>query len=158
MRSKNSYKSSSHSLRLWHKRMKKENIEKYYIMQYERFKKVGNYKFITENGEKVRNKLEKDVADLLKKLGFDYKYEPLVRVGKNYFFPDFLINDNTIIECTAWRGFDKAIKLKNKIKYLKKKYTVFVVIPKALKRYYEILNQYLLFGIDDLRQVLHKSE
>jgi len=143
-------------LKSWHKKMKKEDPEKYHIIQYERFKKVGNYKFITENKEKVRNELEKEIANLLKRLGFDYKYEPLVKAGNKYFFPDFLINDNIIIECTAWRGFDKAIKLKKKIKFLKKKYKVFVVIPKPLKRYYEILNHHLLLGIDDLKQILKK--
>ena len=155
MRSKNNY--DSECLRLWHKKMKKENIEKYYIMQYERFKKIGVYKFITENGEKVRNKLEKEVADLLKSMNFNYKYEPLVKAGSKYFFPDFLIDNNIIIECTEWRGFDKAIKLKNKIEFLKEEYEVFVVIPKPLKRYYEILNNHLLLGMDDLKQILQKS-
>lgn len=154
MRSKNSYEHNAGSLRLWHKKMKKENAEKYYLMQYERFKKVGRYKFITINGEKVRNKLEKETADLFKDLKIDYKYEPLVKSGGKYFFPDFLINKNVIIECTEWRGFDKAIKLKDKIKHLKKKYKVYVVIPKALKRYYGILNSYLLLGIDDLKEKL----
>lgn len=54
----------------------------------EKFKKIAGYKFITENGEKVRNNFEKEVADLLKKLGLDYKYESLVKVGNRYFFPD----------------------------------------------------------------------
>lgn len=157
MRSKNSYEHNAGSLRLWHKKMKKENPEKYYIMQYERFKKVGRYKFTTENGEKVRNKLEKDTADILKNLKINYKYESLVKSGGKYFFPDFLIRNNIIIECTEWRGFDKAIKLKNKIQQLKKKYRVYVLIPKALKRYYEILNEYLLLGLDDLKQMLEKS-
>ena len=96
MRSKNSYE----HIKLWHKRMKKENPEKYYQMQYEKFKKIGGYKFLTLDGKKVRNQFEKDVADLLKGLGLDYKYEPLVYVGKKYFFPDFLINDKIILECT----------------------------------------------------------
>ncbi len=152
MRSKNNY--DSECLRLWHEKMKKENIEKYHIMQYERFKKIGGYKFITENGEKVRNKLEKETADLLRSLKINYKYEPLVKAKGKYFFPDFLIDNNVIIECTEWRGFDKAIKLKNKIEFLKKEYKVFVVVPKPLKRYYEILNQHLLLGIDDLRKTL----
>ncbi|MDD5192734.1 MAG: hypothetical protein PHH54_07300 [Candidatus Nanoarchaeia archaeon] len=152
MRSKNSY--DSERLRLWHKKMKKENIEKYHIMQYERFKKVGGYKFTTINGEKVRNELEKETADLLKSLKINYKYEPLVKADGKYFFPDFLIDNNIIIECTEWRGFDKAIKLKDKIAHLKSDYKVFVLVPKPLKRYYEILNQYLLLGIDDLRKTL----
>ena len=149
-RASNNYK----SIKLWHKRMKKEEPEKYHLMQYEKFKKIGGYKFITENKEKVRNLLEKEVADILRKLGLKYKYEALVRVGNKYFFPDFLIDENVIIECTAWRGSDKAIKLKDKINYLKKEYDVYVVIPKALKRYYEILNKYLVLGTDELVKIL----
>ena len=150
-------KASSKYMKLWHKKMKKENPKKYYLMQYEKFKKVAGYKFITKNKEKVRNQFEKDVADLLKKLKINYVYEPLVKIDDRYFFPDFLIDNKVIIECTAWRGLDKAIKLKEKIKFLGRDYKIFVVIPKALKRYYEILNQYLLLGIEDLKQVLEKS-
>jgi len=154
---KKCHEGSSRFMRLWHKKMKKENQEKYYTMQYEKFKKIGGYKFITENKEKVRNRFEKEIADVLNMLKINYEYEPLIKIENNYFFPDFLINNNVIIECTEWRGFDKAIKLKNKIKFLKKRYKVFVVIPKPLKRYYEILNHHLLFGIEDLKQTLQKS-
>ncbi|MFA7708212.1 MAG: hypothetical protein WCX73_04645 [Candidatus Pacearchaeota archaeon] len=150
-------KASSKYMKFLHEKMKKENPEKYHIAQYEKFKKIGGYKFITINGEKVRNNLEKDTADLLNNLKIEYKYEPLVKSGGKYFFPDFLINNELIIECTEWRGFDKAIKLRDKIKHLKKKYRVYVVIPKALKRYYGILNSYLLLGLDDLKQILQKS-
>lgn len=147
-------KKGSEGIRLWHKDMKENNSKKYYSMQYEKFKKVGGYKFITENGEKVRNKFEKETADLLRSLKINYKYEPLVKIGDKCFFPDFLIDKNIIIECTEWRGSDKAIKLRDKIEYLKRQYEVFVLIPKPLKRYYEILNQHLLLGMDDLRKTL----
>ncbi|MBS3075725.1 hypothetical protein J4429_04670 [Candidatus Pacearchaeota archaeon] len=143
-------KGGSENLKLWHANMKKKNPEEYYILQYERFKKVGNYKFQTKNGEKVRNKLEKEIANLLKELKIEYKYEALVKISNHYFFPDFLIDDKIIIECTEWRGFDKAIKLKNKIQFLEKKYKVYVVIPKALNRYYEILNNCLVLGTENL--------
>lgn len=86
-----------------------------------------------------------------------YKYEPLVKIGNRYFFPDFLINNKIIVECTEWRGFDKAIKLKSKIEFLKKEYKVFVVIPKSLKRYYEILNRHLLLGTEALINELNMS-
>ena len=144
-------------MKLWHKNMKKNYPKKYHLMQYEKFKKIGGYKFKTENNEKVRNLFEKDVADILKHLGFNYKYEPLVRIGDRFFFPDFLVNDKIIIECTEWRGKEKAIKLKEKLKFLNKEYKVYVLIPKALKRYYEILNHQLLLGTDDLVNVLKKS-
>jgi len=150
-------RASSEYMKLLHKKMKANNPYEYYLMQYEKFKKVGKYKFVTKKGDRVRNMLEKEVADLLKSMKIHYEYEPLIEAGGKFFFPDFLINNKIIIECTEWRGFDKAIKLKNKIKFLKKKYKVYVVIPKTLKRYYGILNQHLLLGIDDLRQVLQKS-
>ena len=137
-------------LKKWHKSMKEDNPDEYYRIQYSRFKKVGSYKKRTLRGEKVRNDLEKDVADFLFKKGINYQYEPLVRIGDRAFFPDFLINDKVIIECTAWRGFDKAIKLKDKIEVLKKEFEVFVVIPKALNNYYKILNNHLILGLDDM--------
>jgi hypothetical protein len=142
------------SLKLWHIKMKKENPEKYHMLQYERFKKVGNYKLETKNKEKVRNKLEQEVANLLENLNIEYKYEALVKVDGNYFFPDFLIDNKIIIECTEWRGYDKAIKLKHKIDFLKKRYKVYVVIPKTLKRYYETLNNYLVLGSENLIPLL----
>lgn len=151
-------KPNPESLRLWHKKMKEKNIREYYLIQYSRFKKIGNYKFLTNNNEKVRNKLEKEVADVLKSLRIAYEYEPLVKAGGKHFFPDFLIDNKIIIECTEWRGYDKAIKLKNKIEFLKKRYKVYVVIPKTLKRYYETLNQYLILGTDNLSEIIKKSE
>ena len=136
-------------LKDWHKIMKKNKPEEYYQIQYSKFKKIGGYKYITENGEKVRNMLEKQIADILKKLNIEYEYEPLINSGNNYFFPDFLINKKIIIECTAWRGETKAYKLKDKIEHLKKLYKVYVVIPKNLYSYYKILNNHLILGIDE---------
>ena len=140
------------SAKEWHKKMKREDPEKYYKSQYEKFKKIGGYKFITNKGEKVRNKLELDTANKLNQMGIEYEYEPFILINKKAFFPDFLLKNNTIIECTMWRGYDKAIKLKEKIKHLKKKYRVFVLIPKALNNYYKILNNYLIteLSINDL--------
>ena len=92
--------------------MKMENPKKYYMMQYEKFKRIGGYKYRTNNGEKVRNELEKEVANLLKKNKIEYEYEPLIKSDNKYFFPDFLINNKIILECTAWRGEAKAYKLK----------------------------------------------
>lgn len=133
----------------WHKRMKKENPKEYYQMQYNNFKKVSGYKFITKRGHKVRNKFEKQIADILYKFKIEYEYEPLVKSDKKYFFPDFLINNRIIIECTEWRGETKAYKLKDKIKHLKKRYKIFIVIPKDLYRYYKILDKYLIKGLDE---------
>lgn len=136
-------------LRKWHKFMKENEPIKYYNIQYSRFKRVAGYKLKTKKGEKVRNILEKQVADILFNLKINYKYEPLINIGKKYFFPDFLINNKTIIEVTMWKGEIKAYKLKEKIKHLSKRYKVYVVIPKTLYRYYKILNHHLILGLDD---------
>lgn len=143
-------KGSSNYMKRWHRNMKEKNSEEYYKLQHSRFKKVDKYKFTTTKGEIVRNKFEKQVADKLNALNVPYSYEPLVKIGKRSFFPDFLINNKIILECTMWRGTDKAIKLKYKIKKLEKKYNVYVVIPKALNNYYQILSKHLILGLDEL--------
>lgn len=142
-------KFSSKKLKKWHKFMKKNKPKEYYSLQYSRFKKIGGYKYKTKKGERVRNAFEKRTADILTNLGIDYEYEPLVKVGNKYFFPDFLIKKRIIIECTAWRGETKAYQLKEKLNHLQREYQVFVVIPKALYRYYKILNKNLITGLDD---------
>lgn len=140
----------SAKLKKWHKSMRNDNPEEYYLIQYSRFKKVGEYKFITKRGEKVRNLLEKQVADILYGLNINYLYEPLVHVGNHYFFPDFVIENEIIVECTAWKGSQKAYKLRDKIEILKSKYKVFVVIPKTLYSYYRLLDKnHLVLGLDD---------
>jgi len=148
-------KMQSERLKVWHRDMKKNNPEEYYTIQYSRFKKIGGYKFKTKNGENVRNLFEKKVADILFNFGISYEYEPLVHIGEKYFFPDFLISKSIIIECTAWKGETKAYKLKEKISYLDKKYKVYVAIPKSLKRYYNVIEDYLLVGLDEVVQMLN---
>ena len=135
-------------LKKWHRFMKTKKPNEYYNLQYSRFKKIAEYKYTTLNGEKVRNSLEKETADTLYKLGIKYQYEPLIHVGKDYFFPDFLIGKN-IIECTMWKGIEKAYKLKDKIDILKKQFKVYVLIPKGLYSYYKILNYHLILGLDE---------
>lgn len=130
-------------LKRWHKLMKKEKPEEYYRLQYSRFKKIGGYKFITKRGENVRNTLERDVANILHSLNINYEYEPLINIKNKYFFPDFVIDNKIVIECTMWKGAQKAHKLRDKINILNKKYKVFVVIPKSLYRYYETLDNHL---------------
>ncbi len=137
----------------WHKEQKNKDQRKYYLSQYDKFKKIAEYKLVTKNGEKVRNRLEKDVADLLQSLNLNYKYESLIKVGNKYFFPDFLIKRNTILECTMWRGQDKAIKLKSKIKDLEKEYEVYVIIPKKLEKYYQTIRKNIVFS-EDLNKFL----
>lgn len=148
--------SSGKDFSAWHKRMKRDSPREYYMIQYNRFKKIGEYKYITKNGEKVRNLLEKDTADFFFEKNIKYEYEPLVSVGKRYFFPDFLIDNKIIIECTMWRGYDKAAKLAKKINILKKRYEVFVLIPVKLSKYYQKISKNLLFNCEQLEKVMFK--
>jgi len=136
-------------LRKWHRFMRENKPEEYYSLQYSRFKKISGYNHLTKRGEKVRNILEKQIADVLFDSKIDYKYEPLVNSKNRYFFPDFLINNKILIECTMWKGEAKAYKLQEKIDCLKGKYKIFVVIPKNLYRYYKMLNNHLILGLDE---------
>ncbi len=145
---------SSKKLKAWHKKMKREQPEAYYNIQYDHFKKIGKYKFITMRHEKVRNILEKDVADLLYEMGLDYKYEPLVKGKENFYFPDFKIN-SLLIECSMWRGKEKAYKLLHKIKDLEKAgYTAIVIVPAKLRHFYKALDTYLLTDLAELKEKL----
>lgn len=146
---KKAQKKGALKLKEWHKSMKENNPEKYYLIQYSRFKKIGKYKYKTKRGELVRNLLEKQTADFLYGKGINYQYEPLIKADNKYFFPDFVLNGNIIIECTMWRGEIKAYKLKEKIRHLEKEYKVFVLIPKSLYKYYKILNNHLIFELED---------
>ena len=151
---KESRKNIKKTLKEWHQEQKSKNLEEYHICQYEKFKKIANYKFQTKNGEKVRNILEKEIADILTKLKKSYEYEPLVKIENKYFFPDFLIDKKIIIECTMWRGYDKAIKLKEKINMLQKRFKVYVVIPKKLSKYYQSINENLILGINNFEMLI----
>jgi hypothetical protein len=130
--------------KLMHKRMKKELGKDYFLEQYRRFKMIGGYKLKTKRGELVRNDLEKRIADKLFVHQIDYQYEPCVNAGKSHYFPDFKVG-NLVIECTKWRGFDKAPKLRKKIKDFKSaKYEVFVIVPSDLKKFYKSIEPYLI--------------
>lgn len=150
---KSSRKNIKKTLSDWHKDFKEQDPKAYHILQYEHFKKIGSYKFVTDNKEKVRNILERDIANILKKLNLSYKYENIVKAGGKYFFPDFLIDNKIIVECTMWKGYDKAIKLADKINKLKDKYRVYVVIPTKLKKYYTSIEKYLVLGIEDFSKL-----
>ncbi|MFA6328083.1 MAG: hypothetical protein WCY41_01415 [Candidatus Micrarchaeia archaeon] len=143
---------SSKNLKAWHKKMKKEHPVEYHMDQYRRFKKIGGYKYTTNRGEKVRNTLEKKVADWLYDDGIAYEYEPLVKGLKNYYFPDFKIG-SLIIECTMWRGEEKAYKLLHKIRDLEKVgFGVIVIIPPDLRRFYKALDTYLTTDFSELEK------
>jgi len=147
---------SSKKLSDWHKKMKKKSKKQYFIAQYERFKKVGQYKYFTERGERVRNELEKQVADFLFDLKKNYKYEPYIESNNNVFFPDFLVENKTIIECTMWRGYDKATKLKRKILNLEKSgFKIIVFIDPKVTKFYKSIKNYTIDNLINLREKLN---
>ena len=150
---KKAQKSGAKTLVKWHERMKREHPREYHLIQYGKFKKVQGYKCVTIKGERVRNKFEKAVADKLTELKIEYEYEPLIRRGKRWFFPDFLIKNRIIIECTEWKGEIKAYQLQEKIKFYGDEYTTFVVIPKHLYTKYKILDKHLILGLDEIARV-----
>jgi len=138
-------KESSKRMKKWHKEMKNKHPYKYALIQYERFKKIGNYKTETNDGKLVRNWLEKEVSDFLSKNKINYKYEPCLKCKQKYFFPDFVFN-KTILECTAWKGNMKAKQLAKKITAFKEiGFEVFVVIPKALASFYKPIEKNIIY-------------
>ena len=146
-------KKMNKALRKWHENMKINNSERYYKMQHEKFKKISGFKFKTLRGENVRNLLEKKVADLLFKSNLEYQYEPLIRVSSNSYFPDFKFG-NILIECSMWKGRDKASKLLKKINEFKKSdYKVLVIIPKHLRKYYKTVDKFVV-EFEELGNVL----
>lgn len=143
---------SSERMKQWHKKMKCEQSEEYHKLQYERFKKIAKYKFQTKKGEFVRNSLECDVANRLFDSGFDYQYEPYVKGACSPYFPDFKIG-NLLIECTAWKGFQKAPALSKKIADLEKAgYEVKVIVPNRLRSFYKLVEKSII-SIEELTEI-----
>lgn len=66
-------------------------------------------------GERMFNGLEKEVAEILYELNFDYEYEKILRINDSFLIPDFIIPPKIIIECTYW-GFvnDKSKRLEKR--------------------------------------------
>lgn len=52
------------------------------------------------NGEKMYNILEKEVAEILTKLGLKYEYEKVIHLENRYIVPDFIVEDRIVIEST----------------------------------------------------------
>jgi len=143
-------KITSKRLKIWHAKMKKENPDLYYKTLYDKFKKIGEYKYRSLRGEKVRNALEKNVADFLYRKNIFYEYEPYLKIKNAVFFPDFKIN-NIIIECTFWKGYSKASKLKKKIYFYKKMgYSIFVLVPINLIKYYKTIKEFVITDVNEL--------
>jgi hypothetical protein len=136
---------SSKKMKRWHKQMKKQNKQAYFELQYSRFKKISGYSIKTKKGHLVRNALEKDVADLLFDTNLDYEYEQYVVANGKVYFPDYIFG-KTIIECTSWKGVQKAYLLSVKINNFEKEgFIVWVVIPKRLASFYKPIQKNIIY-------------
>jgi len=137
------------SLKKWHEKMKLTQPDVYYVSQYQKFRKIGLYKFKTLRGEIVRNMLEMEVANALFTNGINYQYEPYLKVKQNVYFPDFKVG-NIIIECTAWNGQEKAEKLKEKIQnYKKSNFKTFCIIDEKVIKFYKDIKDSII-RIEDI--------
>lgn len=68
--------------------------------------------------EKLSNELELLVGKYLYSSGINYMYEPMIKIDRYTFYPDFLVN-KIIIECCYW-------DLKERWLYLAKKFKLFI--------------------------------
>jgi len=93
-------------------------------------------KTLGPKGERMYNFAEKRIAEILLSNKIKYQYEPLMRFGKNYAFPDFLANNIIIERCgySDWNIYWIRVKKKFQLydKYFPGK-TIMVVPPKNFK-------------------------
>jgi len=124
-----------------------QNSKKFYFKR----KTVG------PKGELMFNIYEKRIADTLLKNELEYQYEPVVLLGKNYAFPDFLL-DNFIIERCGfgdfrnyWSALERKISRLNKYR----KENVIVVVPlkhfKIATRKLENMKNIIIMTEEDLK-------
>lgn len=129
-------------LRKWHKTMKTDKPNEYRKMQQQKLKQSLKYKY-EYRGQKYRNLLELDVAEILTENCIRFEYEPLLTCGSKFYFPDFRI-DNVIIECTFWHDIkQRAKELRQKIDdYLKLKisHIIIVTFPKYVDEYSKLID------------------
>lgn len=150
-------KASSKRMKKWHKEMKQNNPEKYYKLQYKRFKKIGNKSLLkTIAGIEVRNKYEKEMVDFLFNKNLKFEYEPYLNINQKAYFPDIIVN-NIIIEITAWKhpDFFRIAYLKRKIRdYKKAGYTVYFYIPRLYRNFYKEINKFVISDLDKFHGLL----
>lgn len=71
-------------------------------------------------GEKMYNKGEKKIANLLIRNKLKYKYEPILYLGKKYAFPDFVVKNVLIERCgysdwsVYWNRLNEKVQLYEK--------------------------------------------
>lgn len=78
-------------------------------------------KFLTENGEEVRSKSEKILADLFYKMGIPYYYEPRVELRNGaVVYPDFALLDVRRRRTVFWEHFGLANEPEYAVKSMQK--------------------------------------
>ena len=134
--------------------MREKNPEKYYVWQYDRFKKIGKgYPLKLFNGVKVRNKLEKQIGNFLINRKVVFSYEQYININGKAYFPDFIIDENIILEVTEWKH-PSIEKLKNLMRkadeYKLKNYKILFFIPENCRKFYKDLKAPITSNLNEL--------
>lgn len=149
---------SSERMKVWHREMKENDPEKYYKLQYKRFRKIGNKPLLkTRCDVKVRNKFEQEVVNFLFNNKFKFEYEPYINIRGKAYFPDIIVSKNNIIEITAWKhpDFQRIAYLKQKIKdYKIEGFKVYFYIPKLYRNFYKEINKFVISDLDQFLDLL----
>jgi len=146
-------------LKKWHKTMREQEPEEYRKIQHERLKKSFNYKHLYGR-QKYRNLLELSVAKILTESRIQFNYEPVLKCAGKFYFPDFIINNNLIIECTFWHDVkQRAEGLREKIKDYKEfgiDNIIIITLPKHVDEYSKLLESSgaIVITINSLRNLL----
>ena len=109
------------------------------------------------NGERMYNKGESKLAEILLKNNFEYKYEPVVNLGNKYSFPDFVVKNTIIERCgySDWPGYWNRILQKTKLyeKHFKGKFII-VVPPErfnvAIKRVKKFVKNVIILNVNEI--------
>lgn len=111
------------------------NIKKGYIKNWEvGFRKISKRQVKGPMDEMMFNKGEKNIAELLLRMGQNYQYEPLINLNGNHYFPDFLVNDIIIERCGLLsKKYFQSVKKKFKDYESWKGKVIIVISKKTMK-------------------------
>jgi hypothetical protein len=114
-------KGGSVSLKRWRARMRADP-RSYHEMQSRRFRRSGNYKYMTSAGYEVRSLYELVVAENLVENRISHQYEHSLRCEGHVLFPDFSVpggSQNTLIEVCGFRSKESLRRLRRKLRLYK---------------------------------------
>ena len=82
--------------------------EKWKREEYKKYSKYAEKKTIrAKNGTRVRSKSEAIIMDLLESRGIPYRYEPVISLNDQSFYPDFLIRHPRTGKLYIWEHLGK---------------------------------------------------